>query len=203
MKNQAAICDSYFRHERPSFVDYPHLIVYPMDLLPDLIATVTRTVPRMWPIPSELLIGSTHAEEDTDWGKKWESPAYRAILRSYSGSGHFATQFGLFCDACVTDSELGRRFSEDVLDDPWGAIIQFVDVHRWIMVPDEHGVLFVIIVERTMSGWIEGMKYGVTAAKAGWSEVVENDIGAVECVGFMASYALGNGKGASSQGNVS
>jgi len=62
MTDHATVCDSYFRHSHPSFVGYPHLIVYPMETLPDTIAVATGTVPRMWPLPSELLLNPESTE---------------------------------------------------------------------------------------------------------------------------------------------
>jgi len=81
-----------------------------------------------------------------------------------------------------------------VLDDPWDTIVEFVGSHDWIMVPDEHGVLFVMVVKRALSRWIEDIKRTITSANAGWSQVVEGASGAVECIGFMAKFGETLGK---------
>jgi hypothetical protein len=189
MTNHEINCDCYFRHSRPTFVGYPHVIIYPSKILIDIIADVTETVPRLWPVLSELILRFKCDEEKSlDRQIEWESERCREVLRSYSGSGHFATEFGLFCDAQVTDNELETYFPADVLDDPWYRILELVDMHNWIMVPDEQGVLFVIIFSHAMSYWIDKIKLAFSSSQLEWSQVMESASGAIECTGFMAKF---------------
>jgi hypothetical protein len=189
MTNHEINCDSYFKHIRPTFVKYPHLIIYPSKFLIDIITDITNTVPRLWPVLWELIF-RLELNEEKPLGHQidWESERCKEILRLYSGSCHFANQFCLFCDARVMDSDLEYFFPAEVLDDPWHRIISFVDKYNWIMVPDEHAVFYVIIFSHAMSHLLNSVIHRLSSVQQEWAQIKESDSGSIECTGFMAKY---------------
>ena len=187
--NAAAICECHFSYSPPKFASHPHLIVYPSRDLVRHISELAGCVVRIWPTEQFWDCG------DPDWPITWSELPVVAKVTTQGNKG-FATSFGLFCDATLSDSDLNEVFSfnpDDIKDgwdeELWQSIVELAETRSWLLVPDDTGTHFVLITPPRFEGWVEELKIRLSKAEEEWSQISGDNYGEVTFVGFMSRYS--------------
>lgn len=178
----------HFGVTAPMFVHSPHLILYPHELVYELVREIAVNPIRIWPVPSVMTYGNPHRVIDCisgqiEWSDEHVQSAMSAAMNADCG-----TQQRLFCDARIEDSELSTafpRFDLECLD--WHCVQSFVLRNGWVVVSDEVGVYLVLICSSGVRVTSDSLARRAKSLSLEWAQLSHSS-GRIVPHGFLARF---------------